>query len=80
MIAELEQEEEEKMKMRLEGIAVTTDNLIAPRPAGAERPERFSAAGSPSSDSIGSSLETLRDQQHVMLMEERYGIREEGIF
>jgi hypothetical protein len=67
------------MRLQMIGIGVETFNAIGH--AGDERPDRLSGggAGSPTPPKQRAA-KGAPDLDYVRMMEERYGIREEGIF
>jgi hypothetical protein len=67
------------MKMQEMGIGGKKFNAIGN--ANHDRPERLWSGGSVLPTSPKQQAEkTAQDQEYVRLMEERYGIREEGVF
>jgi hypothetical protein len=66
------------MKMQETGIGVEKFNAIGD--AGDQRPEKFSDRRSGPPASPKQAGKTTREQEYATSMEERYGIREEGIF
>lgn len=69
------------MALNLQKIGIDVENLNAITPASDERLEQRlgNRPGLPASPSQQHN-KTMPDQEYVILMEERYGIREEGIF
>ena len=75
------QVEEGTMRMKLQKMGIGVETIIALLPAGTECPELL--LGSMSGSLIPQNqkpVEGLSDQEYAKAMEERYGIREEGIF
>lgn len=70
------------MRMKLRKIRIDVEKLGAINNATDECPEHLLAArpGSLTSQHQPSPTKTMPDQEYVKLMEERYGISEEGIF
>jgi hypothetical protein len=77
----LRQAEEAAMKMKLHKIRIDVEKFNAIINANDECPEQLLGSGPGSLTSQYQQPEkTMADQEYVRLMEERYGIREEGIF
>jgi hypothetical protein len=69
------------MGIKLQKIGVDVEVFNANHPANDECPEQLLNGGPGSLTSQDQQpAKTLSDREYVMLLEERYGIREEGIF
>jgi hypothetical protein len=67
--------------MKLQEISIDVEKFNAIRNASDEHPERLLGGGSGSPASRHrQTMKITTDQEYVTSMEERYGIREEGIF
>ena len=69
------------MSVKLQKTGIDVEKFNAINTANDECPEQLlgSGHGSPTSQ-YRPPVNTMPDQEYVRLMEERYGIREEGIF
>jgi hypothetical protein len=69
------------MSLKLQKISIDVEKFNAIHTVNDERPEQLLGGrpGSPTSP-YQPPVNTMPDQEYVNLMEERYGIREEGIF